>query len=111
MFKVLTHLCILIYRRYTHTFHIEVGYYIRNEYAEPFDENSYPNPVDITKLYRNVVAHEPHVTVTPINWEGSIPLSRIYYLRSLTYLLILMQVLLRIILTMVYRLEKLLICK
>ncbi len=63
-----------IYRRYTHTFHIEVGYYIRNEYAEPFDENSYPNPVDITKLYRNVVAHEPHVTVTPINWEGSVTL-------------------------------------
>ena len=47
-----------------------VGYFLRNEYAEPFDENNYPNPVDITMLYRNVVAHEPHVTVTPINWEG-----------------------------------------
>ncbi len=50
---------------------VQIGYYINNEYAEPFDENSYPNPVDINKLYRNILADQPRVTRYAIDWTGA----------------------------------------
>lgn len=50
---------------------LRIGYYVNNEYAIPFDpETSYPNPVDVTQLYRNVLADEPRVTRFPIDWGG-----------------------------------------
>jgi histone chaperone ASF1 len=50
---------------------LRIGYYVRNEYSEPFDEENYPNPVDITKLTRNILVDEPRVTRIPIQWDGS----------------------------------------
>lgn len=50
---------------------VQIGYYINNEYAEPFDENSYPNPVDINKLFRNILADQPRVTRYAIDWTGT----------------------------------------
>lgn len=41
---------------------VRIGYYVNNEYSEAFDEEHYPNPVDITKLFRNILADEPRVT-------------------------------------------------
>lgn len=48
---------------------IRIGYYLSNEYSEPYDENSYPNPVFPDKIYRNVIANEPRVTRIPIVWD------------------------------------------
>jgi len=50
---------------------LRIGYYVRNEYSEPFDEENYPNPVDITKLTRNILVDEPRVTRIPIQWDGN----------------------------------------
>lgn len=50
---------------------LRIGYYVRNEYSEPFEEDQYPNPVDVTKLTRNILVDEPRVTRIPIQWDGS----------------------------------------
>ena len=50
---------------------LRIGYYVRNEYSEPFEEDNYPNPVDVTKLTRNILVDEPRVTRIPIQWDGS----------------------------------------
>ncbi len=50
---------------------VQIGYYVNNEYAEPFDPEQYPNPVDISKLYRNLLADQPRVTRYPINWASA----------------------------------------
>lgn len=56
---------------------VQIGYYVNNEYSEPYDNENLPNPVDIHKLYRNILADEPRVTRFAIDWSGnqSIPLT------------------------------------
>jgi histone chaperone ASF1 len=50
---------------------VQIGYFVNNEYAEPFEPENYPNPVEIQKLYRNMLANEPRVTRFPIDWTGT----------------------------------------
>lgn len=49
---------------------VQIGYYVNNEYSEPFEPENFPNPVDISKLYRNILADQPRVTRFPIDWSG-----------------------------------------
>ena len=49
---------------------VQIGYYVNNEYSEPFEVDSPPNPVDISKLYRNILADQPRVTRFAIDWSG-----------------------------------------
>eukprot|EP01031_Cornospumella_fuschlensis_P037848 gene37848-45976_t len=49
---------------------VQIGYYVNNEYEEPFEPDNYPNPVDIRKLRRVILADQPRVTRYPINWTG-----------------------------------------
>jgi histone chaperone ASF1 len=49
---------------------VRIGYYVNNEYTEPYEEGSLPNPIDITKLRRNILAAEPRVTRFAIDWTG-----------------------------------------
>lgn len=50
---------------------VQIGYYVNNEYAEPFEPENYPKPVDINKLFRNLLADQPRVTRYPIDWSGN----------------------------------------
>jgi histone chaperone ASF1 len=50
---------------------IQIGYYVSNEYMEPYDPESPPNPVDIKKLRRSILHSDPRVTRFSINWSGS----------------------------------------
>lgn len=54
---------------------VQIGYFVNNEYAEPFEPENYPNPVDISKLYRSILADEPRVTRFPIDWTGNNPMT------------------------------------
>eukprot|EP00981_Chlorochromonas_danica_P001910 scaffold398_cov177-Ochromonas_danica.AAC.9 len=47
---------------------VQIGYYVNNEYEEPFEPENYPNPVDIKKLKRNILADQPRVTRYMIDW-------------------------------------------
>uniref|UniRef100_K3WUQ8 Histone chaperone n=1 Tax=Globisporangium ultimum (strain ATCC 200006 / CBS 805.95 / DAOM BR144) TaxID=431595 RepID=K3WUQ8_GLOUD len=47
---------------------VRVGYYVNNDYADPFLLENPPNRVDITKLQRNILADKPRVTRFPIDW-------------------------------------------
>ena len=50
---------------------IRIGYYVNNEYADPLDpEQPLPNPLEVTKIYRNILADQPRVTRFPIDWSG-----------------------------------------
>jgi histone chaperone ASF1 len=49
---------------------VQIGYYVNNEYTEPFEPENFPNPVDISKLYRNILADQPRVTRFAIDWSG-----------------------------------------
>ena len=49
---------------------VRIGYYVSNEYSEPFEPESPPNPVEISKLFRNILANEPRVTRFAIVWNG-----------------------------------------
>ena len=49
---------------------IQIGYYVNNEYSEEYDPENPPNPVEINKLYRNILADQPRVTRFPIDWSG-----------------------------------------
>lgn len=49
---------------------VRIGYYVNNDYSEPYDPETPPNPIEITKLFRNLLANEPRVTRFPINWSG-----------------------------------------
>eukprot|EP00601_Ochromonadales_sp_CCMP2298_P020303 CAMPEP_0173296064 /NCGR_PEP_ID=MMETSP1143-20121109/14750_1 /TAXON_ID=483371 /ORGANISM="non described non described, Strain CCMP2298" /LENGTH=219 /DNA_ID=CAMNT_0014235869 /DNA_START=73 /DNA_END=729 /DNA_ORIENTATION=- len=55
---------------------VQIGYYVGNEYTEAYDPETPPNPVDITKLARNIRANDPRVTRFAIDWGGgnSLPL-------------------------------------
>jgi histone chaperone ASF1 len=50
---------------------VRIGYYVNNEYSEPYDPDSPPNPVDINLLYRNILADQPRVTRFAIDWTGN----------------------------------------
>ena len=50
---------------------IRIGYYVNNEYTEPLDlESGSPDPVDLTKVSRTILADKPRVTRFPIPWDG-----------------------------------------
>lgn len=49
---------------------VQIGYYVNNEYSEPFEPENFPNPVDINKLYRNILHDQPRVTRYAIDWSG-----------------------------------------
>src|SRR4051812_3929275 len=49
---------------------VQIGYYVNNEYSEPFEPENPPNPVDIHKLYRSILSDQPRVTRFAINWAG-----------------------------------------
>lgn len=46
---------------------------MNNDYTEPFEPENYPCPVDIDKLFRNILANEPRVTRYAIDWTGQAP--------------------------------------
>lgn len=51
---------------------IRIGYYVNNEYAEPYDpEVGPPSPLDITKVVRTILADKPRVTRFNIPWDGA----------------------------------------
>jgi len=48
---------------------VRVGYYVNNEYTEPYDEEmGPPKPLDMSKVRRCVLAEKPRVTRFPISW-------------------------------------------
>jgi histone chaperone ASF1 len=48
---------------------VRVGYYVNNEYSEPYDEEvGPPKPLDMSKVRRHVLAEKPRVTRFPISW-------------------------------------------
>ncbi|KAL7538905.1 hypothetical protein ACHAXR_008865, partial [Thalassiosira sp. AJA248-18] len=48
---------------------VRVGYYVNNEYAEPYDEEAGPpKPLDMNKVRRCVLSEKPRVTRFPIQW-------------------------------------------
>ncbi|OQS01262.1 histone chaperone ASF1-like protein [Achlya hypogyna] len=47
---------------------VRVGYYVNNDYTDPFLLEAPPATVDITKLQRNILADKPRVTRFPIDW-------------------------------------------
>jgi histone chaperone ASF1 len=49
---------------------VQIGYYVNNEYSEPFEPENYPNPVEINKIFRNILADQPRVTRFAIDWTG-----------------------------------------
>eukprot|EP00607_Mallomonas_marina_P008949 CAMPEP_0182422652 /NCGR_PEP_ID=MMETSP1167-20130531/8396_1 /TAXON_ID=2988 /ORGANISM="Mallomonas Sp, Strain CCMP3275" /LENGTH=240 /DNA_ID=CAMNT_0024600887 /DNA_START=37 /DNA_END=759 /DNA_ORIENTATION=- len=49
---------------------IQIGYYVNSEYSEEYDPENPPNPIDISKVFRNILADEPRVTRFPIDWSG-----------------------------------------
>ncbi len=51
---------------------VQIGYYVNNEYEEAFEPENYPNPVDIYKLRRNILADQPRVTRYGIDWSGKV---------------------------------------
>jgi hypothetical protein len=61
---------ILITCSYLNNKFVQIGYYVNNEYALPFDPENYPSPVEISQLYRNILADQPRVTRYPIDWVG-----------------------------------------
>uniref|UniRef100_A0A7S2EDZ3 Anti-silencing function protein 1 n=1 Tax=Trieres chinensis TaxID=1514140 RepID=A0A7S2EDZ3_TRICV len=47
-----------------------VGYYVNNEYSEEFDpEVGPPEPLDLSKVVRTILADKPRVTRFPIAWN------------------------------------------
>ena len=49
---------------------VQIGYYVNNEYSEPFEPEHFPNPVDLSKITRNILSGEPRVTRYAIHWTG-----------------------------------------
>ncbi|KAI9913788.1 hypothetical protein PsorP6_005284 [Peronosclerospora sorghi] len=48
---------------------VRVGYYVNNDYADPFLLENPPARVDVSKLQRNILADKPRVTRFPIDWS------------------------------------------
>lgn len=51
---------------------VRIGYYVNNEYVgeDVGEDGTLPNPIDIQKLRRNILAAEPRVTRFAIDWTG-----------------------------------------
>lgn len=49
---------------------VRIGYYVNNEYSEPYEEGTLPDPIEISKLFRNILADQPRVTRFAIDWTG-----------------------------------------
>jgi histone chaperone ASF1 len=51
---------------------VRIGYYVNNEYVgeDVGEDGTLPNPIDIKKLRRNILAAEPRVTRFAIDWTG-----------------------------------------
>jgi len=51
---------------------VRIGYYVNNEYVgeDIGEDGTLPNPIDIKKLRRNILAAEPRVTRFAIDWTG-----------------------------------------
>ena len=48
---------------------VRVGYYVNNEYTEPYDEEiGPPKPLDMNKVRRCVLSEKPRVTRFPVQW-------------------------------------------
>ena len=48
---------------------VRVGYYVNNEYTEPYDELAGPpKPLDMDKVRRVILSEKPRVTRFPIQW-------------------------------------------
>ena len=48
---------------------VRVGYYVNNEYMEPYDEEiGPPKPLDMNKVRRCVLSEKPRVTRFPVQW-------------------------------------------
>lgn len=48
---------------------VRVGYYVNNEYTEPYNEETGPpKPLDMNKVRRCVLSEKPRVTRFPIQW-------------------------------------------
>ena len=48
---------------------VRVGYYVNNEYTEPYDEFAGPpKPLDMDKVRRVILSEKPRVTRFPIQW-------------------------------------------
>ena len=48
---------------------VRVGYYVNNEYIEPYDEEiGPPKPLDMNKVRRCVLSEKPRVTRFPVQW-------------------------------------------
>ena len=54
---------------------VQIGYFIDNEYAEPFEPENYPNPVNIDLLRRVICAEDARVTRYAIDWTGENPVA------------------------------------
>ena len=39
---------------------LQIGFFVNNEYSEPFDPENIPNPVEVTKLTRNILVDQQH---------------------------------------------------
>ncbi|KAJ0410311.1 hypothetical protein P43SY_002643 [Pythium insidiosum] len=50
---------------------VRVGYYVNNDYADPFLLENPPARVDVARLQRNILADKPRVTRFPIDWASS----------------------------------------
>lgn len=50
---------------------VQIGYYVNNEYAEEIDPENIPHPLDINKIFRNILADQPRVTRYAIDWSGN----------------------------------------
>lgn len=61
---------VLINCAYKNQKFVQIGYYVNNDYAEPVNLECPPNPVEPSKLFRNIMAEEPRLTNFNIDWSG-----------------------------------------
>ena len=47
---------------------LKIGYYVANEYTEPYDPENPPARFDVNLLRRNILDDQPRVTRIPIDW-------------------------------------------
>ena len=48
---------------------IRIGYYVNNEYPE-FDPENPPATIEVSKLFRSILADQPRVTRFNVDWQG-----------------------------------------
>ena len=50
---------------------VRIGYYVNNEYNEPYEGEYPPRPILPTQLTRHILADQPRVTRFPIDWSAN----------------------------------------